>query len=375
MTAGIYIHIPFCVKKCAYCDFFSFDNNKNFESYITGLLAELRGAAEREVIPTYFDTVYIGGGTPTALPSFLLCKILDAMRGLPLLPDAEITVEVNPGTLDAAYLAALRAYGVNRLSIGAQTTHSHLLHVLGRIHTREDFFETFRAARAAGFDNINADLMFALPKQTFSEWRETLAEIIALSPEHISAYSLTPAEGTPLWEQLERGEVVLPGDEADREMYHYARCALADAGYIHYEISNFAQPGRESRHNVNCWTMKPYFGFGAGAHSFDGARRWSNAENFDAYLNVGFSQGASPPAPRGQRPLDPEVLTPTILTEEKIILGLRMMRGVREDDFEVYAEQIEKLIRNGLLARGDGRVFLTPLGMDLANCVFEEFIV
>ncbi|MCL1844331.1 MAG: radical SAM family heme chaperone HemW [Defluviitaleaceae bacterium] len=404
MTAGIYIHIPFCVQKCAYCDFFSEDLggefflgkkpplSKNLHLYADKLCGDLKSAREAFASPSAcdaadfagveIDTVYIGGGTPTALPAFLLCGILDAVRGLPLLPDAEITVEVNPGTVDAAYLAAIRAGGVNRLSVGAQTTHSHLLRALGRIHTREEFFECFRDARAVGFDNINVDLMFALPGQTLAEWREDLDEIVALSPEHISAYSLTPAENTPLYERLKRGEIVLPDDETDRNMYHHARARLADAGFSHYEISNFARPGRESRHNVNCWTMRPYFGFGAGAHSFDGTARWSNPENITAHRNEGFFGEVCPDGagvvngrPDGETFSSKKISPPEVLTQEKIILGLRMMRGVREDEFSaIYGEEIAGLIRDGLLAREDGRVFLTARGMDLANLVFEAFL-
>ncbi|MCL1843731.1 MAG: radical SAM family heme chaperone HemW [Defluviitaleaceae bacterium] len=288
-AAGVYVHVPFCVQKCIYCDFLSFSVGKNSAKnsakniYVAALLNEIKNARTNKLFAHGIDSVYIGGGTPTALPAPLLCEILRAVASLPLLPGAEFTVETNPGTHE--YFAALKTHGVNRLSFGVQSTHDFLLRTLGRIHTKEDFIKNFRAARDAGFDNINVDLMFSLLGQTTAHWRETLAEITLLSPEHISAYSLTPAENTPLHEQLEAGAIHLPSDETDRDMYHTARRILAEAGYIHYEISNFAKPGRESRHNVNCWTMRPYIGFGLGAHSFDGNARWHNIEDMEQYIS------------------------------------------------------------------------------------------
>jgi oxygen-independent coproporphyrinogen-3 oxidase len=221
----------------------------------------------------------------------------------------------------------------------------------------EAFVENFHAARAAGFDNINVDLMFALPDQTMKHWLETLAAVIALSPEHISVYSLTPAENTPLWAQIENGEVTMPCDKTDRDMYHAARSILSHAGYTHYEISNFAKKGSESRHNVNCWTMKPYIGFGAGAHSFDGKARWCNREVFQ--------------------------LSQDDLMSETMILGLRLTSGVCENEFaeafgvtpsEIFKEEIAQLIKDGLLERKQSRILLTSRGLDFANRVFLEFI-
>ncbi|MCL2197340.1 MAG: radical SAM family heme chaperone HemW [Defluviitaleaceae bacterium] len=353
MPTGIYIHVPFCAKKCTYCDFFSQDLggetnppiSKDFDIYVRRIVSELKFSELGEI-----DTVYIGGGTPTVLPSFLLCEILEAVQELELTPNAEITVEANPGTVDLEYLAALKAHGVNRLSFGLQATQGRLLKTLGRIHTFEEFKENFRHARAVGFANISVDVMFALPGQTLDCWHDTLAEVIALSPEHISAYSLTPAEDTPLWAQLESGKLTLPDDKTDREMYHSARKILADAGFDHYEISNFAKRGYESRHNINCWTMKPYIGFGAGAHSFDGKARWESG---------------------GKK----TNLHPNDLNSEKIILGLRLMRGVHESEFTpAFGKQIAKLKKDGLLASQQDRLFLTPTGMDFANRVFAEFI-
>ena len=361
---GVYIHIPFCIKKCVYCDFLSFEE-KSFEEYVRALIKELKAAHFSGKI----DTVYIGGGTPTELPSLFLYEILQAIKAFPLMPGAEITIEANPGTLNAEYLQALKSNGVTRLSIGLQATQPFLLRALGRAHTFDEFANNFCAARNVGFKNINIDLMFSLPMQQIQHWQETLEAVISLSPEHISAYSLTPAENTPLWGKIERGELTLPDDAADREMYHEARKMLADAGYVQYEISNFSKPGYESRHNINCWTMKPYIGFGLGAHSFDGKIRWSNAENFKDYYY-------------GIKNILP-VLLKADLMAETMILGLRLTRGVNEKEFaekfsaspsEIYKNEIEKLKTAGLLNQEKKHLFLTPRGMDLANHVFCEFI-
>jgi len=376
VCSGIYIHIPFCLQKCDYCDFLSFEVNEQTQNaYVNTLLHEMRSVSiDHEV-----STIYIGGGTPTALPSHLLCKIIAAAKTLA--PSAiEITVEANPGTLTREYLAGLKSHGVTRLSMGLQTTKPHLLRAINRLHSMTDFLDNFHAAREAGFDNINVDLMFALPGQTLQEWQETLTEIIALSPEHISAYSLTPAENTPLWSALENGKIHLPSDETDRDMYHMARKCLADAGYIHYELSNFAKPGYESRHNVNCWRRVPYHGFGLGAHSFDGVKRWHNTEDMGEYL-------AGHHTPQGI-----DELSEADIQAEIMILGLRLTEGIRESEIpqafkgEVEAQKIKRAcarvsyraisysMKKGLLALENGYVKLTARGMDLANQVFEAFL-
>ncbi|MCL2372694.1 MAG: radical SAM family heme chaperone HemW [Defluviitaleaceae bacterium] len=356
---GIYTHIPFCVKKCSYCDFLSFPVEGNLqEDYAAALMNEISAASFTQEI----DTVYIGGGTPTALPPHLLCKILNALQSLPLQNGAEITVEANPGTVDKAYLQALKAQGVNRLSFGLQTTHPHLLRTISRIHTMDDFAQNYHAAQVAGFDNINIDLMFALPGQTMAEWEATVQAVIALAPAHISAYSLTPAENTPLWAALEVNHITLPGDETDRQMYHHARQALATAGYTHYEISNFARPGSESRHNINCWRRVPYIAFGLGGHSFNGQARWNNAEDMATYLqNPGQKNGFVTIS-------DEEAVC------ESIILGLRLTEGIPKSLIpSSHQPAAQKLLVDGLLATTGENIHLTPRGLDLANIVFEAF--
>ncbi|MCL2203572.1 MAG: radical SAM family heme chaperone HemW [Defluviitaleaceae bacterium] len=389
----IYIHIPFCRSKCAYCDFLSFADKADnatrevlMADYTQALLAELEAARRGDMGGCVIDTVYIGGGTPTALPASFLCEIIAGARRFRLAPGAEITVEMNPGNISTGSnplpVAALKAVGVNRLSIGLQAWQDFLLARIQRAHTAGDFMQTFRAARDAGFDNINVDLMFSLPGQTMDMWRESLEGLIALRPEHISAYSLTPAQGTPLWDWLEAGAVTLPDDEADRAMYRDANALLERAGYRRYEISNYALPGRESRHNVNTWKRRPYRGFGLGAHSFEGSAegggtRWHNTEDMGKYLHAwkhklegGCREDITP-------------LTPAEAMAETLILGLRLTRGVDEEEFraafgknirDCYGAQVQKHIAGGLLAREKNRLFLTPLGTDLANQVFMAFI-
>jgi len=386
---GVYVHIPFCVQKCSYCDFLSFEDCSKQDDYVDALLKEIAGTTLPEI-----DTIYIGGGTPTALPSFLLQRILS---GLPLQGDSpftptrkiiekntqfyseshcvqkplaemppriEVTVEANPGTLNRTYLEALKASGVNRLSLGLQTTKPHLLKAINRLHSMEEFLENYHAAREVGFDNISVDLMFALPNQTLQDWQETLEAVIALKPEHISCYSLTLEEGTPLYDVLfVKGDYMLPNEATDRVMYHMAREMLQAAGYKHYELSNFAKPGYESRHNVNCWRRVPYRGFGLGAASFDGAKRWRNISDMAEYIGG------------NNMPQDIEVLTPADHDTETMILGLRLLDGIAEADVPpAYKGIVTAQIKKGLLTLDNGNVKLTPKGLDLANQVFMDFV-
>jgi oxygen-independent coproporphyrinogen-3 oxidase len=409
----IYIHIPFCRSKCAYCDFLSGtadawgNASEVMAAYSRALITELQTARMGDMENRIISTVYIGGGTPTALPASFLCEIIKEVKRFHLADDAEITVEVNPVTHvfpDVTVFSALRSLGVNRISIGLQAFQDSLLTKIKRAHTVRDFVETFLAARDAGFDNINVDLMFSLPGQTMGDWKESLKRLIVLRPEHISAYSLTPAEGTPLWDGLQNGEINLPDDEADRAMYHEANRILANAGYNRYEISNFALPGRESRHNVNTWKRRPYRGFGLGAHSFEesdcpssGGCRWHNTEDMGEYLRA----WACPPAGggdspdealreayqrgRGHHPRPPgsentrKDFTPLTRDEalsETLILGLRLTEGIVLSKIisDRYGAEIAKFIADGLLKRENGYIFLTPLGADLANLVFSAFM-
>ena len=365
LEAGIYIHIPFCISKCIYCDFLSFSGCESlYEPYVNALLAELRLASIEQI-----STVYIGGGTPTVLPLPMLCNILTSVLDLPLSKDAEISIEVNPGTVSYEYLKLIKSAGINRLSFGLQSTDNHLLSLLGRVHTYSQFLENFINARNIGFNNINIDLMFGLPEQSAKVFGDTLSTVLNLNPEHVSFYSLTPSENTSLWKDLMTNKVYLPCDETDRKMYYLALNLLANRGYSHYEISNAAKTGFECIHNLDCWLHKPYIGFGLGASSFDGNKRWSNPSAFSDY----FAR------------VKPEfqVLSDKELISEAMILGLRLIDGIDELLFEsrygirpskYFSDQIAKLIQDGFLERSINKIRLTSLGLDLANHVYMHFL-
>ena len=372
---GIYIHIPFCISKCNYCDFLSFECTNTQEQYVNALTNEIKAAN----IAATVDTVYIGGGTPTALPTPLLCEIINEAKKFNLADDAEITVEMNPCTNSYELLSALKSQGVNRLSIGLQAWQDKLLKTLKRAHTVTDFTNTIQAAQAIGINNINIDLMFGLPTQTMEHWNESITQVLALNPTHISTYSLTPAENTPLWDDLETNRLNLPNEETDRAMYHRAIHQLTAAGYKHYELSNFAIPTHESRHNIDCWTRKPYRGLGLGAHSFNGSARWNNTEKMKAYINTTDSPATIPPSIQENY----QQLSTQDAMAEFMFLGLRMTEGISPQNFQaqfgiplidVYGKKIESLIQKNLLEYKFNNLALTTLGLDLANQVFEAFI-
>lgn len=396
MTAGLYIHIPFCVSKCDYCDFLSFppeqlsmlspqcrpETGSVYREYAHALINEMRLARETVLRGVTVDTVYVGGGTPTAMPAPFLFDILVEANRFLLTRDAEITVEANPGTLTEEKLTALAEGGVNRLSLGLQAWHDDLLQTIGRRHTRSDFLSSYEAARGAGIANINVDLIFALPGQSLDNWRETLTAVAALRPEHISAYSLTPADGTRLWSKIENKEIILPSEDDDRDMYSLCNVFLAAQGYVHYELSNYARPGFESRHNLRYWNRSPYFGFGLGAHSFDGLARWHQLNDGPRYINAWCREAPTVEKVEAMREEYTE-LTQVDAMSETMFLGLRRTNGVSEADFGrtfgvpllyVYGEQVAKLTGEGLLVRENGYVRLTTRGMDLANQAFMAFI-
>lgn len=373
---GIYIHIPFCKKKCLYCDFPSYANQERlFLTYVSALEQEIVLRA-KEGEDWRVKSIFFGGGTPTILPVELLRRLMEQLRRcFSIQPDAEITIEANPGTLDAAKLQALREMGFNRLSMGLQAWQQHLLTELGRIHTVADFLENFRAARAAGFTNINVDLMFALPSQTLADWKETLAEITALSPEHISAYSLIIEEGTPFYQAYSEGRLH-PMDEAlDRELYHYTISYLKNRGYAQYEISNFAREGCESRHNRLYWEMTPYMGLGLGAHSYFAGQRYHNTYDIEVYIAAQETNA--------YEKQEIEEVSKQDEMEEFMFLGLRMNQGVSLETFrrrfgrelkEVYQDVIDRLVQEGLLYETANAVALTAQGIDFSNRVFTEFL-
>lgn len=372
---GLYVHIPFCVRKCAYCDFLSFPADKDtHENYVNSLCKQIDATDDLRPVAS----VYIGGGTPSVIRPALIDKILcKLMSRFDIQPDAEITIEVNPGTVGSDHLKIYREAGINRLSIGLQSVNDAELKLLGRIHTYDDFLKTFHGAREAGFDNINVDLMTALPGQDEAMLAYSLSRVCALLPEHVSAYSLILEEGTPFYERYggnaaaPQDEPDLPDEETERELYYLTRDYLTEHGYKHYEISNFAKPGYESRHNSAYWMRRDYLGFGLGAASLLRGERYHMATDLAVYL--------SDPLAR----MEVTALSEQDVMSEFMFLGLRMMRGISERDFhdafkktpgEVYGDEIEKLTAQGFLARKDGRIFLTDLGVDYGNHVFSYFV-
>ena len=376
----LYIHVPFCVKKCDYCDFLSGSAGKERQ-------AEYFQALQREVasVPDFPDreitTVFIGGGTPSVPDPALIGAVLDQIRNkFFMAPDAEITIEANPGTLYKEKLEDYLEHGVNRLSLGLQSPQNRELKILGRIHTWEEFLESFSLAREAGFSNINIDLMSAIPDQTYEDWKKNLCTVAALGPEHISAYSLIVEEGTPFAAMAERGELPLPEEETERAMYEETIEVLAKYGFHRYEISNYARDGYECRHNVGYWIRRDYLGFGIGAASLIDNVRFQNEKSLGAYL-------AHPLESREEE----QTLTVQDRMEETMFLGLRLTRGVSCVDFaeqygrtveEVYGEVIARNVADGLLTvterkenqKKDRLLALTKRGLDLSNYVMAQFL-
>ncbi len=379
-SLGLYIHVPFCERKCPYCDFNTYAGlQRLYAPYARALAREITLAGEALSHPPA-RTVFLGGGTPTVLPTELLGEILEAVRrAFALLPDAEITAEANPGTVDRARFAGLRALGVNRLSMGAQSFHDDELRFLGRIHSAEDVERAFAAARAAGFDNVNLDLIYGLPGQPVDKWRRTLAQAVALGPEHISCYALTVEAGTPLARWVEERRVSPPDDDLAADLYEEAEASLAAAGYEHYEISNWARQAEadhRAQHNLIYWRNEPYLGFGAGAHSSLGGRRWWNVRAPEAYIRrLESGEGVT----EGEETIDE-----TLAMGETMMLGLRLVQeGVSREAFakrhgrdleEVYADELQELERWGLIERSRARVRLTRRGRLLGNQVFRRFL-
>ena len=373
---SLYIHIPFCAKKCLYCDFPSYgEMDKYFEDYTESLLNEIKNG-ERIYSDYDISTIFIGGGTPTVLSPKLLGKITDAvLERYNVESNAEITSEANPGTVDGYKLKEMKAMGINRLSFGVQAWQNNILKALGRIHDRETFLKNLDEAKNAGFENINCDLMFSLPNQTFKDWMETLENFSKLDIQHISAYSLIVEDGTPFKKMQEEGRLLLPDEETDRKMYSAANEMLAKNGFERYEISNFAKKGFESRHNITYWETRPYIGFGLGSHSYFQAERYNNTYDLKEYI------AANGDAKKLRE--NKEILTDKEKEEEFMFMGLRMKKGISTDEFSrrfgrdiysVYGEKIEELLDEKLIEKKENRIMLTERGTDVSNIVFERFI-
>lgn len=367
---GLYVHIPFCVRKCAYCDFASWAGRSNdMPRYVDALCAEIRARAQ-ETGRLTADTVFFGGGTPSLLPSALFMQITDTLKACyQLSDDCEFTMESNPGTLTEELAEAMVHAGVNRLSMGMQCAQSHLLKRLNRIHDMEDVRRAVHIARSAGIKQLNLDLMLGLPGQTTDDMRETLHEALALSPDHLSCYALIVEDGTPLQREIDAGRLTLPGDELDREMYEICRNMLQNHGYMQYEISNFARAGKQCRHNVNCWQYQPYLGFGCAAHSFFGMQRRANSSDLNAYLH-------------GEAPQTEHISAEDGMFEF-VMLGLRLTQGIEESAFEAqfglplwqkYGKQLQPALDDGRLIRQNGRIYLSTHGMDVMNSVLVDLL-
>lgn len=372
----IYIHIPFCVKKCAYCDFLSGPQDRDtIENYVDKLVKEI-GVQK----PATVSSIFLGGGTPSVLDANQVTRIFDALReNFDIAEDAEITIEANPGTVTVEKLEAYKQCGINRISFGLQSTNNEELKLLGRIHTYEEFLESYQLARVCGFENINVDLISAIPKQTVASWEETLKKVIALEPEHISAYSLIVEEGTPFAKVYGEGcpgEHDLPCEEEERAIYYRTEELLEKAGYHRYEISNYAKKGKECRHNLGYWERKEYRGIGLGAASLINNVRYKNTDDLLYYMEHSSDLSAIQE--------NVEKLSLQEQMEEFMFLGLRKMEGVSVTEFkntfgktmeECYGEQIQKLKEQGLLEQRNARIMLTKQGIDVSNYVFGEFLI
>ena len=390
---GLYVHVPFCETKCPYCDFNTYAGIEPLApAYVAALVRELSlwGAMLGRPDVT---TVFLGGGTPSYLPADSIAAVLaTARRRFALADDAEVTLEANPGDFDEAKLAAYLDCGVNRLSIGVQSLDDGLLRILGRRHSAREAKRAYRMARAAGFHNVSVDLMYGLPRQSAETWRETLREVLALEPPHVSAYCLTLEEGTPMRRWVQSGQLPEPDADLAADMYEHAQDALGSAGYRHYEISNWARTGYESRHNLTYWRNRPYLGVGPGAHSYLGAYRFSNLNSPREYVSR-LQEAPLSAEPLSDGPTrqtldafpvvaDVEEIAPRLEMAETLMMGLRLDAGIAQDDFarrfgvslsHAYGDTLADLHSLGLLETADGRLKLTPKARLLANEVFARF--
>ena len=366
---GVYIHIPFCIKKCDYCDFISYCNKQDLvEEYIEKLKEEIN--IELNKMEYKIKTIYIGGGTPSSVDSKYIVDILNVIKEKYNIDNVEITIEVNPGTITKEKLLDYKTAGINRLSIGLQETSNQLLKQIGRIHTYEEFLETYNLARQVGFKNINVDLMIGLPNQSISDIKNSLNKIINLNPEHISVYSLILEEGTKLYKKYEEIKIELPDEELERNMYWYVKNTLENNGYMHYEISNFAKDGYESKHNISCWKQEEYIGFGINAHSYIDSTRYSNIESIEEYIED-FDKIVH----------EKQVIED--MQKEYMLLGLRKIEGISVQEFKnkfgdnpifLFRNELSKLVEEDLLEVDGDIIKLTNKGLDLANQVWQEFI-
>ena len=384
---GIYVHIPFCSSKCFYCDFNSFANKGGYiEKYVKCLQKEIKNVGDRVRLNSngnYAElpiakTLYIGGGTPSFIDAKYIEQIMDTIQtNFEIDKNIEATIEVNPGTVTLEKLQKYREIGINRLSIGLQTSNDDLLKLIGRIHNFEQFLQTVNLAKLAGFTNINVDIMIGLPNQTIYDVEDTLNKIIKLDVTHISVYSLIVEEGTKIEKLLDNGTLKLPDEEIERYMYWFAKRKLEGNGYIHYEISNFAKIPYRSKHNLDCWNQKEYIGFGVSASSYEEGVRYRNKDEIEEYIkNIEADE-------ERKNVIIDEKQDKQTMMNEYMILGLRKINGININEFrrkfEVsplykYNKELTKLVREGLINIDTNNIRLSKKGLDLANLVWEEFI-
>ncbi len=392
---SLYIHIPFCVQKCLYCDFLSFSaSDRKKQDYVKALLNEL--AAWEEVLKEkilgmdklYFKTVFMGGGTPTCLVPSLLFEILQAVNKYTD-ENTEFTIEANPGTITDSHISVFKETGINRVSLGLQSAQDGELKKLGRIHTYKEFCNSYQKLQKAGFGNINIDIMADIPGQDIVSYKDTLEKVLALAPAHISVYSLIVEPGTAFYKMQEQGELDIADEDTDRQMYNLAKEILEKHGYNRYEISNYSKNGMECQHNITYWTGGNYLGIGLGASSYINGTRFTGTRDFNKYTSI-FNEKAEPGMAESQVQKNIgssyERLSVKNQMEEFMFLGLRMCKGVSKSEFtdrfginmdEVYGDVIKRFLQNGLLAEdiNSGRIYLTARGIDISNYVLSDFIL
>lgn len=377
--AGLYIHVPFCRAKCPYCDFYSVTDHGPIPAYIEALLSELNMLRHR--VPRA-DTIYFGGGTPSVLTPPQIAQILAGIHAcFSVTPDAETTLEANPGTVDKADLAAYRAAGINRLNLGLQSIDDQTLTFLGRIHTAQKGLDTYRWAREAGFENVGLDLIYGIPGQTRSRWEAEMAGVVQLAPDHLSCYTLTMEPGTPMAEKVQDGQIHPLDEQIAGDLFSATAAYLGRNGYRQYEISNFARSAggdttdRRSQHNRKYWTLAPYLGFGPASHSFLDNTRWWNHRSLDDYL-ADLKAGKCPVA-------ETETLTSEQQTMEFVYLGLRQTDGIDTADFasrfkadfsERFEPEVSRLVKEGLVEKLAGWIRLTARGMRFLECVVDRLL-
>ncbi|HEY2980583.1 MAG TPA: radical SAM family heme chaperone HemW [Anaerolineales bacterium] len=388
MSYSLYLHIPFCRHRCAYCDFNTYAKQESLiPAYVKALCREIEIVAESSPGRLELHTIFFGGGTPTLMTPAQYAEILGAIERHFELTEPEISTEANPGTVSLAELRELRALGINRISFGVQSANADELRMLEREHDYFDVINAVTWARRAGFDNLNLDLIYGLPLQTLDRWRATVKLVLGLRPEHLSAYALTLEHGTPFGRWSQRGLLPIPDPDAAADMYEWASEELESHGYAQYEISNWAQPGRECRHNLQYWRNLPYLGLGAGAHGYAGGYRYSNLLRIKSYIDR-FAESARTGLPR-EFPLTPATVNCHEQSlqddmSETMLTGLRLTReGVSSGAFRsrfgqgpdtAYRSEVEDLTRLGLLEWQDDRLLLTTRGRLLGNQVFVRFV-